>query len=161
MKVHKGTSFFFQIMTGIGLTGTYFPIKRVASNKHHAFMIHIRSQKFMLHTHMRITPLLNNLFLCLLHIPGSPGSVVTRLWAERPEFHTCQERDFFLFVTASRPGLGPTNPLIELISGAAVPPLKRPGREANHSPSSNAEIKNVLSYTSTPPYVFMVWCSIK
>jgi hypothetical protein len=29
--------------------------------------------------------------------------------------------------------------------------LKRPGREADHSLPSGAEIKNALSYTSTPP----------
>jgi len=28
--------------------------------------------------------------------------------------------------------------------------LKRPKREADHSPSSSAEVKNVWSYTSTP-----------
>jgi hypothetical protein len=30
-----------------------------------------------------------------------------------------------------------------------------PGREADHSPPSSAEVKNAWSYTSTPPYVFM------
>jgi hypothetical protein len=29
--------------------------------------------------------------------------------------------------------------------------VKRPGREADHSPSSNAEVKNAGSYTSTSP----------
>jgi hypothetical protein len=29
--------------------------------------------------------------------------------------------------------------------------VKRPGREADHSPTSSAEVKNVWSYTSTPP----------
>jgi len=33
--------------------------------------------------------------------------------------------------------------------------LKRPRREDDHSPSSSAEVKNALSYTSTNPYVFM------
>jgi hypothetical protein len=28
---------------------------------------------------------------------------------------------------------------------------KRPGREADHSPPSSAEVKNAWSYTSTPP----------
>jgi len=28
--------------------------------------------------------------------------------------------------------------------------VKRPGREANHSISSSAEVKNAWSYTSTP-----------
>jgi hypothetical protein len=29
--------------------------------------------------------------------------------------------------------------------------VKRPGREADHTPPSSAEVKNVWSYTSTPP----------
>jgi hypothetical protein len=36
-----------------------------------------------------------------------------------------------------------------------------PGHEADHSPSSSAEVKNAWSYTSTPPYTFMVWCLMK
>jgi hypothetical protein len=39
--------------------------------------------------------------------------------------------------------------------------VKRPKREANHSPPSRAEIKNGWSYTSTPPYVCIAWCLIK
>jgi hypothetical protein len=32
--------------------------------------------------------------------------------------------------------------------------VKRPEREADHSPPSSAEVKNAWSYTSTPQYVF-------
>jgi hypothetical protein len=38
---------------------------------------------------------------------------------------------------------------------------KRPGHEADHSPPSSAEVKNVRSYTFTPQYPFMAWCSVK
>jgi len=31
--------------------------------------------------------------------------------------------------------------------------VKWPGREADHSPPSDAEFKNAWSYTFTPPYV--------
>jgi hypothetical protein len=31
---------------------------------------------------------------------------------------------------------------------------KEPGYEADHSPSTNAEVKKTWIYTSTPPYVF-------
>jgi len=41
------------------------------------------------------------------------------------------------------------------IPGALSPGVKRPGREADHSPSSSAEMKNAWRYTSTPQYVFM------
>jgi hypothetical protein len=39
--------------------------------------------------------------------------------------------------------------------------VKRPGREADHSPPSSTETKNAWSYTSTHQYVFMTWCLVK
>jgi hypothetical protein len=39
--------------------------------------------------------------------------------------------------------------------------VKRPGREADHSPQPSAEVKNAWSYISTPEYVFMAWYLIK
>jgi hypothetical protein len=41
------------------------------------------------------------------------------------------------------------------------PRIKRPGREADHSPPRSAEVKNEWSYTSTHQYVFMAWCLVK
>jgi hypothetical protein len=35
-------------------------------------------------------------------------------------------------------------------SGGSFPGVKRPGREADHSPPSSAEVKNAWRYTSTP-----------
>jgi len=35
------------------------------------------------------------------------------------------------------------------------------GHEADHSPPSNAGVKNAWRYTSTPQYAFMAWFSIK
>jgi hypothetical protein len=32
---------------------------------------------------------------------------------------------------------------------------------ADHSPPSSVEVKNAWSYTSTPQYAFMAWCSVK
>jgi hypothetical protein len=37
---------------------------------------------------------------------------------------------------------------------ALSPGVERPGRELYHSYPSKADVKNVWSYTSTPPYVF-------
>jgi hypothetical protein len=37
----------------------------------------------------------------------------------------------------------------------------RPGREADHSPPSSAEVKNAWRYTSTPQYVLLSWCLVK
>jgi len=39
--------------------------------------------------------------------------------------------------------------------------LKRPGREADHSPPPGAEVKNGWSCTSIPTYAFMAWRLIK
>jgi hypothetical protein len=57
----------------------------------------------------------------------------------------------FLFITASRTDLGPTQLPIQWVPGALSLGVKRPGREADHSPLSSAEVKNAWSYTSTPP----------
>jgi hypothetical protein len=57
----------------------------------------------------------------------------------------------FLFTTASRTALGPTQPLIQWVQGAISLGVKRPGREADHSLRYSAEVKNAWSYTSTPP----------
>jgi hypothetical protein len=45
------------------------------------------------------------------------------------------------FTTASRPDLGPTQPPIERVPRALSLWIKRPGREAEHSPPSSAEVK--------------------
>jgi hypothetical protein len=57
----------------------------------------------------------------------------------------------FLFTTVSRPALGPTQPPIQWVLRALSLWVKWPGREADHSSPSNAEVKNAWRYTSTPP----------
>jgi hypothetical protein len=49
---------------------------------------------------------------------------------------------FFLFATASRPALGPTHSPFKLVQGAVTLGLNQPGRVADHSPPSSAEVKN-------------------
>jgi hypothetical protein len=44
---------------------------------------------------------------------------------------------------------------------ALSPKVKWFGHEADHSPPSNAEVKNVWNYTSTPQYIFTAWCLVK
>jgi hypothetical protein len=56
----------------------------------------------------------------------------------------------FLFTTVSKTDLGPTQPLIQRVPRALSPEVQRPGREADHSLPSRAEVKNDWSYTSTP-----------
>jgi hypothetical protein len=76
-------------------------------------------------------------------------------------FYSRRGLGIFLFTTASRTALGPTQPPIQWVPGVLSVGVKRPGREADHSPPSSAEVKNAWRYTSTPQYVFMMWCLVK
>jgi len=66
-----------------------------------------------------------------------------------------RDRDFFS-VTASRPVLGPT----QWVPGSLSLRVKLSGCKADHSPPSNAEVKNVWCYTYTLSYVFLA-CLVK
>jgi len=46
-----------------------------------------------------------------------------------------------LFTTASRMALGPSQPPIQWVTGVLSLGVKRPGREAERSPPSSAEVK--------------------
>jgi hypothetical protein len=67
----------------------------------------------------------------------------------------------FLFTTASRPNLGPTQPPIQWVLVSLSLGVKRPECEADNSPPSSAKVKNAWSYASTTQYVFMAWCLVK
>jgi hypothetical protein len=59
----------------------------------------------------------------------------------------------FLFTTASRTALGPTQPPIQWVQWALSLGVKRPGREADHSPPSSAEVKECVElYLHSPQY---------
>jgi hypothetical protein len=47
-------------------------------------------------------------------------------------------------------GLGLLQPRIHCVTGSFSQVIKRPGREADHSSSSFAEVKNSWSYTAAP-----------
>jgi hypothetical protein len=55
----------------------------------------------------------------------------------------------------------PTQPRIQWVPRALSLEVRRPGREADHSPPFSAEVKNAWSYAFTPQYVFMAWCLVK
>jgi hypothetical protein len=59
-------------------------------------------------------------------------------------FDSRQELGIFLFATASRPALGPTQPPIQWVPEALSLGVKRPGHEADQSPPSSAEVNNAL-----------------
>jgi hypothetical protein len=67
----------------------------------------------------------------------------------------------FLFTTISKMALGSTQPPIQWVQGALSLGVKQARCEADHSPPSSDEVKNVWSCTSTPQYAFMAWCSVK
>jgi hypothetical protein len=50
----------------------------------------------------------------------------------------------FLFITASRPAMEPTQSPIQWVPWALSLGVKRPGREADHSPPSSAEVKECV-----------------
>jgi hypothetical protein len=60
-----------------------------------------------------------------------------------------------LFVTALRLVPGATQPHIQRVPGVLSLEGKQPGQEDDHSPPSDAEVKNI------PPYVFMMGYLIK
>jgi hypothetical protein len=59
-----------------------------------------------------------------------------------------------IFSKSSRLALRSTQPPVQWVPGALSPGVKRPGREADHSPPTSAEVKKTWIYTSTPPYAF-------
>jgi hypothetical protein len=61
-------------------------------------------------------------------------------------------KEIILLPKASRSALGLTQPPVERVFPRGV---KRPWREADHSPPSSAEVKNEWSYTPTAPYAFV------
>jgi hypothetical protein len=57
----------------------------------------------------------------------------------------------FLFTTASRTAMGPTQPPIQWVPKVLSLGVKRPGLEADHSPPSSAEVKeSVELYLHSP-----------
>jgi hypothetical protein len=70
------------------------------------------------------------------------------LQAGRPGFNSWLEQ---CWESLSSPAaLGPIRPHIQWLPGLS-PGVKRPRREADHSPTSSADVKNEWKYTSTPP----------
>jgi hypothetical protein len=58
---------------------------------------------------------------------------------------SCSISRFLIFVTASRPALRHTQPPIQWIPG-----VKRPGRDADHSPLPSEEVKRAELYLQSP-----------
>jgi hypothetical protein len=86
-----------------------------------------------------------------LHNIGSSDSSALCYELDDKGFESRQGIGISLFTTVSRPALGSIQPPIQWVPGAISLGVKRPGREADHSASSSAEVKNAWGYTSSPP----------
>jgi hypothetical protein len=88
-------------------------------------------------------------FLHILRLPSSyvTSPVVSLIFCRNVLFRNvaqppyCVFISIFIFTTAFRTALGPTQPPIQWVPDALSVGLKRPGREADHSPPSTAEVK--------------------
>jgi hypothetical protein len=66
-------------------------------------------------------------------------------------FDSRRNLGIFLFTTVSRPALGPTQRPIQWVPGALTLGTKRPSREADHSPPSNAKVEECVElYRHSP-----------
>jgi hypothetical protein len=54
----------------------------------------------------------------------------------------------YLFFKASGPNKGPTQPPTQWVTADFLLAINRPGRDADHSPSFSAEVKNNWSYNA-------------
>jgi len=91
---------------------------------------------------------------------GSSVSIVTTLRDGRPRGPIPgrgNDEILLIFATASWPALGPKELPMQWVLGALTAGVKRLGREADHSPLSNAQFNNAWSSISTPQYVFRSW----
>jgi hypothetical protein len=75
----------------------------------------------------------------------------TFLYSSSPLRLTVPNIKFLLYIYKIRTHLGPTHPPIQGVPETLSLGVKRPGRKADHSPPSSAEVKNLWRYTSTPP----------
>jgi hypothetical protein len=73
---------------------------------------------------------------------GKWGRYNDGLRAGRPGLDSRLGQDIFLYSTASRLALRPTQHPIQRVEGVLPDGVKRQGREADHSPPSRAEVKN-------------------
>jgi hypothetical protein len=104
-----------------------------------------------------------NMFLCALVFLILPN-LLTLLYAFLLKFHTLTLSCAIFSPTSNisssldtmvHTGCGVHPTSYTRGTGGSFPGVKRPGREADHSPPTSAKVKKMCIYT-TPPYTFMV-----
>jgi hypothetical protein len=89
-------------------------------------------------------------FNCTHSWPKWRGGIASRfddwLLARRPKCRTSN----FHFSMSSRPDFRSTQPPIQCVPGPLPPGLRRPGCEADHSPTTSVEVKKVWSLHPLP-----------
>jgi hypothetical protein len=93
--------------------------------------------------------------LCTYSVDSREGRKTIFLPLGLSGFDSRQRQEIFLFPTASRPTLGPTQPPVQWVPGALSPGVKQPGREPGHSLPSSGEVENG---GAIPPHVFIQLC---
>jgi hypothetical protein len=68
----------------------------------------------------------------------------------QPRFDSRQGKEIFLYTTATRPALGPTQPHIQWVPGTLSPGVKRQGYEADHSLHLAPRSRMVELYLHSP-----------
>jgi hypothetical protein len=88
-----------------------------------------------------------------IQIRASLVSIGTRLQAGGAGFNSQPAQWCDTSSSPPRPDRlwGPPSLPIQWIPGALIPRIERPGREADHSSPSSAEVKSAWKYTSTAP----------
>jgi hypothetical protein len=110
---------------------------------------------------VKLFPCLNNKALCHVGVWRSRASIVNIATGYRLDdgwvgVLSPGSVKNFLFSTSSRPPLWSTQPPIQWVPGTTSPDVMWLGHEADHSPPLSAKVKKMWTYTSTPPYTFMM-----
>jgi hypothetical protein len=90
-----------------------------------------------------------------------PSQIEVKTQAGRPGFNSRHWLRIFSLHRRFQSDSGAHPDSHPMGTGVISPEVKLPRREADHSPPSSEGVKNTCSYTSTPQYVFMVWCLVK
>jgi hypothetical protein len=82
------------------------------------------------------------IIIIIKRILGSSTSIVSRLWAGRPGSNSGKVQGCSSFRRRVQTGSVAHPASYPIGTGALSPEVKRPAREADHSPQSSTEVKN-------------------